>query len=80
MCEGSSTDISKKTACSDPDNHAGVCQQRIFSLEGTLSNVDVYNLNTVRTPDMIVRDGTVVAKASDNTNEYNDNIARFSLS
>ena len=28
---------------------------------------------------MIVRDGGVVAKASDNTNEYNDNVARFSI-
>jgi len=65
--------------CSSPKSTTS-CQQQIFSLEGALSEVNIYNLNTVRTTDMVVRDGKVVAQAKDNANSYSDTIARLSVS
>jgi len=57
------------TTCSDgggPEN----CQTNIFSLEGTLSNVNFYCLATVGTTNMITRNGQTVALYSANINVY----------
>jgi len=67
------------TTCSSP-NSTTTCQQQIFSLEGALSEINVYNLNTVRTADMVVRDGKVLAEAKDNANSYSDTIAKLCVS
>ncbi|KAL3962936.1 hypothetical protein ACCO45_004459 [Purpureocillium lilacinum] len=53
------------------------CQSKIMSLEGALSNVNIYNLNTVGTVSMLNRDGTSVAKANDNVNLFNANVALY---
>lgn len=53
------------------------CQSKIMSLEGALSNVNIYNLNTVGTVSMLNRDGTSVAKANDNVNVFNANVALY---
>ena len=39
--------------------------------------MDVYNLNTVGTTNMITRDGASLASFADNINVYPDNIALF---
>ncbi|KAK6210577.1 hypothetical protein LQW54_006060 [Pestalotiopsis sp. IQ-011] len=53
------------------------CQSRIVSLEGTISNVNIYNLNTIGSLSMINRDGTSLASWSDNVNTFAANIAVF---
>ncbi|KAK4986613.1 hypothetical protein LTR66_007818 [Elasticomyces elasticus] len=64
------------TTCSNQGN-GEVCQNRIFSVEGAVSNVDVYNLNTVGTHYMITRDGVDLAIYSDNLDGFVDTIALF---
>ncbi|KAM3066382.1 hypothetical protein ACMFMG_003111 [Clarireedia jacksonii] len=57
------------TTCSNgggPEN----CQNNIFSVEGTISNVNVYCLATVGTTNMITRNGQTVALYSGNVNVY----------
>ncbi|KAK9771541.1 putative Pectate lyase superfamily protein-domain-containing protein [Seiridium cardinale] len=67
---------SYSTTCSTVD--AGeTCQSRIVSLEGTISNVNIYNLNTIGSLSMINRDGTSLASWSDNVNTFAANIAVF---
>jgi glucan 1,3-beta-glucosidase len=53
------------------------CQSRIVSLEGTNSNVDIYNLNTIGSLSMIDINGVSNAKWSDNVNTFAANIAVF---
>lgn len=53
------------------------CQSRIVSLEGTISNVNIYNLNTIGSISMINRDGASLASWSDNVNTFAANIAVF---
>jgi glucan 1,3-beta-glucosidase len=63
-------------ACSNgggPEN----CQDNIFSLEGSNSNVNVYCLSTVGTTNMITINGATAARYSDNVNVYPDTIALF---
>lgn len=69
--------INWDVSCSDP-NSTSSCQSRIVSLEGALSNVNIYNLNTVKTVNMITQNGNDIALAADNANSYADTIARFS--
>ncbi|KAI1881109.1 hypothetical protein JX265_001349 [Neoarthrinium moseri] len=67
---------SYSTTCSTVE--AGeTCQSRIVSLEGTISNVNIYNLNTIGSLSMINRDGTSLASWSDNVNTFAANIAVF---
>jgi glucan 1,3-beta-glucosidase len=61
------------------DNYSTTCSDNIFSLEGTLSNVNVYCLSTVGTTNMITKNGASVALYSANVNTYPDTIARFTL-
>lgn len=63
------------TACSA--NQAVACQSQIFSIEGSVSSINVYNLNTVGTYCMITRDGRCLATAADNLNTFIDTIALF---
>jgi glucan 1,3-beta-glucosidase len=63
-------------ACSNgggPEN----CQSNIFSLEGSISNVNVYCLSTVGTTNMVIQNGKTLASYSDNVNVYPDTIALF---
>lgn len=55
------------------------CQNNIFSLEGTLTNVNVYCLGTVGAINMITEAGTSLARYSDNVNVYPGVIALFQL-
>jgi glucan 1,3-beta-glucosidase len=62
------------TSCSAQGN-GETCQPRILSFEGTLSNVDIYNLNTVGATSMIDRDGVSLASYADNVSGFEDTIA-----
>ncbi|KAH9887450.1 putative Exo-beta-1,3-glucanae [Xylariomycetidae sp. FL2044] len=62
------------TKCPAEDS-AVDCQARILSLEG--SAVELYNLNTVGTTNMITVDGEDVAAAKDNLNGFVDTVAVF---
>ena len=53
------------------------CQNRIVSIEGSGSDVSVYNLNTVGTTEMITLDGNDVAFWGDNVNGFIDTVALF---
>lgn len=54
------------------------CQERITSIEGSgSSNVNIYNLNTIGTRQMINRDGAQVAWYADNVNNFPSCIAVF---
>ncbi|KAI9815139.1 MAG: hypothetical protein M1827_002982 [Pycnora praestabilis] len=67
------------TACSDAG--AGeTCQTRIVSIEGTSSDIYVYNLNTIGSVNMVTQDGSDLANQGDNTNVYPDTIAIFKSS
>lgn len=46
------------------------CQARIASLEGSISQVSIYNLNTIGSVSMLDRDGQQVAYFNDNVNVY----------
>ncbi|KAL2162242.1 hypothetical protein VTH06DRAFT_7155 [Thermothelomyces fergusii] len=64
------------TACSTFD--AGqTCQQRITSIEGSASNVNLYNLNTIGTREMLTRNGARIAWYADNRNTFASNIAVY---
>ncbi|KAL3417572.1 glucan 1,3-beta-glucosidase [Phlyctema vagabunda] len=66
------------TTCSNgggPEN----CQNNILSLEGTLSNINIYTLSTVGTTNMITLNGATVAVYADNVNVYPDTIALFRI-
>lgn len=64
------------TNCSAQGN-GEVCQDRIFSVEGSSSGISVYNLNTVGTHNMITLDGNDVAYYADNLDGFIDTIALF---
>ncbi len=53
------------------------CQTMIFDIEGSCSNVDVYNLNTIGATSMINRNGQSLANYADNVNVFPDTIALF---
>ncbi|TLD28496.1 hypothetical protein PspLS_03645 [Pyricularia sp. CBS 133598] len=53
------------------------CQSRIVELQGSLSNINIYNLNTIGSLSMIDRDGTSLARWSDNINVFPQTIAMF---
>ncbi|GAB7360253.1 hypothetical protein MBLNU230_g8013t1 [Neophaeotheca triangularis] len=64
------------TACSTQE--AGeICQDAIFSLEGTNPGVTIYNLNTVGTHWMLSLDGRRSAIWTENKNGFVDTIALF---
>ncbi|KAF3026364.1 hypothetical protein E8E14_007598 [Neopestalotiopsis sp. 37M] len=56
---------------------ASADDSRIVSLEGNISNVNIYNLNTIGSLSMINRDGTSLASWQDNVNTFAANIAVF---
>ncbi|KAG9228891.1 glycoside hydrolase family 55 protein [Amylocarpus encephaloides] len=65
------------TECSK-DNKNPKCQARIFGVDGRCaSNINIYNLNTIGSQEMITRDGKVVASAKGNENVYPNTIAIF---
>ena len=64
------------TSCSAVGN-GETCQPRIFSLEGTLSNIDLYNLNTVGATSIVNQDGVSLASYANNLNAFADSIALF---
>jgi glucan 1,3-beta-glucosidase len=47
------------------------------SLEGNISNINIYNLNTIGSLSMINRNGASLASWSDNVNTFAANIAVF---
>ncbi|KAK3303240.1 pectate lyase superfamily protein-domain-containing protein [Chaetomium strumarium] len=53
------------------------CQQRIASIEGSATNVNIYNLNTIGTREMLNRNGARVAWYADNVNTFASNIAVY---
>lgn len=65
------------TACST-FSAGQTCQQRITSIEGPeTSNVNLYNLNTIGTREMINRNGDRVAWFADNVNTFASNVAVY---
>lgn len=55
------------------------CQNNIFDLEGTLSNINVYNLGTVGVLNQITQNGNTLATSQSNQNAFADVIALFRL-
>ncbi|KAL1845238.1 hypothetical protein VTK73DRAFT_824 [Phialemonium thermophilum] len=53
------------------------CQSRIASLEGSISNVNIYNLNTIGAQSMLNRDGAQVAYYNDNVNVFPSCVAVY---
>ncbi|KAK4189341.1 glucan 1,3-beta-glucosidase [Podospora australis] len=53
------------------------CQQRITSIEGVAENVNIYNLNTIGTREMINRDGNRVAWYADGVNTFASNVGVY---
>ncbi|KAL6702716.1 hypothetical protein ACN47E_000998 [Coniothyrium glycines] len=68
------------TSCSDVGGGAA-CQTRILSIEGDRNSYDInlYNLNTVGTTEMITRDGVDLASNVDNNSSYVDTINVFRI-
>ncbi|KAF2721657.1 glycoside hydrolase family 55 protein [Polychaeton citri CBS 116435] len=64
------------TACSAQGN-GQVCQNRIFSIEGDSSGINVYNENTVGSHYMVTIDGEDVALWADNQDNFVNTIALF---
>lgn len=62
------------TTCSNnpgPEN----CQRDILSLEGSLTNVNLYCLSTVGTVNMMTRNGAAMALSAANENVYPETVA-----
>lgn len=57
-------------------SNGAICQNKIFSIEAS-SGVNVYNLNTIGSVQMITRDGAKVARAEANLGVYPNGIAIF---
>ncbi|CAM1501446.1 Fc.00g034300.m01.CDS01 [Cosmosporella sp. VM-42] len=55
------------------------CQNNILSLEGSLSNISIFNEGTVGVVNMITENGVTRATALDNLNVYPDVIALYRL-
>ncbi|KAK2599641.1 hypothetical protein N8I77_011378 [Diaporthe amygdali] len=53
------------------------CQARVVGLQGTNSNINVYNLNTIGSVSMLDNSGTTVAGFAANENVYPSTIALF---
>jgi glucan 1,3-beta-glucosidase len=53
------------------------CQSRIASIEGSASNVNIYNLNTIGSLSMLNRNGAQVASYADNENTFASNVAVY---
>lgn len=53
------------------------CQSEIFSVEGSTSGLNVFGYNTVGVQNMITKDGSSVAKVSDNLGTYSSTISYF---
>ncbi len=53
------------------------CQARINSLEGNISNVNIYNLNTIGSVSMLNRNGQQVAYFNDNVNVFPSCVAVY---
>lgn len=69
----------ESVACSTFD--AGqTCQAKIVGLQGTNSNINIYNLNTIGSISMLDNSGTTVALFSANENVYPSTVAMFRLS
>ena len=49
----------------------------IFDIEGSSSNIKVYNLNTVGSTSLINENGKSLASYADNVNVFPDTIALF---
>lgn len=64
------------TTCSDQDGPEN-CQDYILSLEGSYSDINIYNLNTVGSESMVTESGKSLASYSDNVNVFPDTIALF---
>lgn len=66
--------------CSSPDAPGGKrdCQNRIFSIEGTSSNIVAYCLSQVGALQMVTIDGQDKASWSDNLSVYTNTIGLFS--
>lgn len=56
------------------------CQAEIVSLEGSNSNINIYNLNTIGSISMLNNAGASVARFSDNENVYPSTVALVRLS
>lgn len=69
---------SYSTACSTKEAGES-CQSRIVSLEGNVSNINIFNLNTIGSMSMIDRDGTSLANWRDNMNTFASTNAVFRL-
>ncbi|RDW84364.1 hypothetical protein BP6252_01954 [Coleophoma cylindrospora] len=65
-----------KTTCSNGGGSEN-CQNNIFSLEGSNSNVNAYCLSTVGTTNMITENGATLALYADNVSVYPDTISLF---
>lgn len=52
----------------------------MFSLEGALSNINIYTLSTVSVTNMLTLNGATLARGADNVNSFQDSIALFQLS
>lgn len=68
--------LTPQTACNEFANGSN-CQARIVSLEGDVSNVNIYDLSTIGTLSMIDRDGASLAGWKDNQNTYAANIILY---
>ena len=66
------------TACSAQGGSEN-CQTNIVDIEKS-SDINLYNLNTVGTTNMLTLDGQAVAKYSDNVNVFPDTVALFRTS
>lgn len=64
------------TACST-FTAGQTCQQRITSIEGSAANVNLYNLNTIGTREMLTRNGGRIAWYADNENTFASNVAVY---
>ena len=64
------------TSCSAAGS-GEACQTSIFSIEGTSSGIEVYNLNTIGAQSMVDRNGISLASYADNVNVFPDTIAVF---
>lgn len=55
------------------------CQRNVLSVQGSTSNLNLYNINTKASFNIITRDGIAQARDSDNRNNFCATVMRYSI-
>ena len=68
--------LTRTSACNLFENGAN-CQARMVSIEGTISNVNIFDLSTIGTTSMINRNSQSLTSQMNNVNTYASTVIMY---